>query len=256
MSLSALPTAFVVPPLNLLLPCAAGLVLMRWRPRVGRAVLWAGLAGLLVLSLPIVSDALLVSLETDLPLAPAGASPEAIVILSADAFRDGDVWDPGPLTLERLRAGVALQRRTGLPVLVTGGTVDEGEDTLAAIMARSLADDFQVPVRWIELAAQDTRENAVLGAAMLRADGIRSAYVVTHAWHMRRSVLAFAGTGIAVSAAPVRMDRIRTGDASSFVPRVRSWQDSYYALHEWIGLAAAHLAPGRGGAVPKAAAPG
>ena len=217
MSLSALPTALIVPPLNLLLPCAAGLLLMRWRPRAGRMLVWVGLAGLLVLSLPIVSDALLVSLEAGLPLAP----PED-----------------------------ALHRRTGLPILVTGGTMDGDADSLAAIMARSLVDDFQVPVRWIEPAAQDTRENAVLGAAMLRADGIRSAYVVTHAWHMKRSVLAFAGTGVAVTAAPVRMDRIQAGDASRFVPRVRSWQDSYYALHEWIGIAAAHLVPGRGGAVP------
>jgi len=251
MSLSALPTALIVPPLNLLLPCAAGLVLMRWRPRAGRMVLWFGLAGLLILSLPIVSDALLASLETDLPLAPpAGAPPGAIVILSAEAFRNGDVLDPGPLTLERIRTGAALQRRTGLPVLVTGGTVDGDADTVAAVMARSLADDFRVLVRWIEPAAQDTRENAVLAAAMLRADGVGSAYLVTHAWHMKRSVLAFAGTGVAVTAAPVRMDHIRTDDPSRFVPSVRSWQDSYYALHEWIGLGAAYLVPGRGGAVP------
>ena len=251
MSLSALPTALIVPPLNLLLPCAAGLVLMRWRPRAGRMLVWVGLAGLLVLSLPIVSDALLVSLEAGLPLVPPGdAPPRAIVILSAEAFRNGNTLDPGPLTLERIRVGAALHRRTGLPILVTGGTMDGDAESLAAVMARSLADDFQVPVRWIEPAAQDTRENAVLGAAMLRADGIRSAYVVTHAWHMKRSMLAFAGTGVAVTAAPVRMDRIQAGDASRFVPRVRSWQDSYYALHEWIGIAAAHLVPGRGGAVP------
>lgn len=253
MSLSALPTALIVPPLNLLLPCAAGLVLMRLRPRFGRGLLWAGLVGLFSLSLPIVSDALLVSLETDLPLvAPSGASPAAIVVLSADAFLNGEVLDPGPLTLERIRAGAALHRRTGLPILVTGGAVDEGADTLAAVMARSLADDFQVPVRWMEPAAQDTRENAMFGGAMLRADGIRSAYVVTHAWHMRRSVQAFDGTGVAVTAAPVRMDRIRTDDASRFVPRVRSWQDSYYALHEWIGYGYGWLiAVGRGSGVAR-----
>ena len=77
-------------------------------------LLWAGLAGLLILSVPIVSDALLASLETDLPLVPlSGTSPTAIVILSADAFRNGDALDPGPPTLERIRAGVALQPADG-----------------------------------------------------------------------------------------------------------------------------------------------
>ena len=243
MSLTALPTALLLPPVNLLVPCAAGLLLWRRRPRTARWLLTAGLAGLLVLSLPVVSRALITSLETGLPLTPPAAGPPgAIVILSAEALRSNGVLEPGPLTLERLRAGAALHRSTGLPVLVTGGVADDDDDgTLAATMARSLRDDFNVPVRWMEEASQDTRENAALSAPLLLRDGVRSAYVVTHAWHMKRSVMAFTGTGIAVTAAPVRMDQGPDGRASGFVPRARSWLDSYWALHEWAGLAAASL---------------
>lgn len=244
MSLSALPTALLLPPVNLLVPCAAGLLLWRRRPRAGRLLLAAGLAGLLLLSLPTVSKGLIASLETNLPLtSPAADLPGAIVILSAEAIRNNGVLEPGPLTLERLRAGAALHRRTGLPVLVTGGTPDDDHDgdTLAGTMARSLVTDFGVPVRWREEASQDTRQNAVLSAPLLLRDGVRSAYVVTHAWHIKRSVLAFAGTGVAVTAAPVRMDMVPDGRASDFIPRARSWQDSYWALHEWVGLAAASV---------------
>lgn len=243
MSLSALPTALLLPPVNLLVPCAAGLLLWRRRPRAGRWLLTAGMAGLLVLSLPIVSRALITSLETNLPLTPPTADPPgAIVILSAEALRNNGVLEPGPLTLERLRAGAALHRSTGLPVLVTGGIADYDDNgTLAATMVRSLRDDFHVPVRWVEEVSQDTRENAALSAPLLLREGIRSAYVVTHAWHIKRSVLAFAGTGIAVTAAPVRMDEGSHGGLSDFVPRARSWQDSYWALHEWAGIAAAAL---------------
>lgn len=243
MSLSALPTALLLPPVNLLVPCAAGLLLWRRRPRVARWLLAVGMAGLLVLSLPIVSRALIMSLETNLPLTPLGSdSPGAIVILSAEALRNNGVLEPGPLTLERLRTGAALHRSTGLPVLVTGGKAEDDHDgTLAATMVRSLHDDFNVPVRWVEEASQDTRENAAFSAPLLLRDGVRSAYVVTHAWHIKRSVLAFAGTGIAVTAAPVRMDEGSQGRLSDFVPRARSWQDSYWALHEWAGIAAASL---------------
>lgn len=266
MSLSVLPTALLLPPVNLLLPCLAGALVLRRRPWTGRALLAAGLGGLLLLSMPAVSNPLLRSLEAGLPLAPPpGADPPAaIIILSAEAVLDGAVQIPGPLTLERLRAGAALHRRTGLPVLVTGGAIDgpdgkPGPDTLADMMARSLQADFGIPARWTERQSQDTRQNAVLSAPLLGGAGIRSAYLVTHAWHMPRSVLAFEGTGIAVTAAPVRLDPARGREASDFVPRARAWLDSYYALHEWVGLLAARVLPDRAlpeaPAVPPAAVP-
>lgn len=254
MSLSALPTALVVPPINLLLPCVAGALMLRRWPWAARMLLATGLGGLLMLSLPVVAEVLLLPLEAPAP-APAGADPPgAIVILSAEAVRDGNGYAPGPLTLERLRAGAALHRRTGLPILVSGGAVEGQATTLAAVMARSLQDDFGTPARWTEDRSQDTRENAVLSAPVLRAAGVRSAYLVTHAWHMPRSVLAFAGTGVEVTPAPVRLDRPADDRANGFVPRAGAWQTSYFALHEWIGLAAARLIPGRGSA-PALASP-
>lgn len=239
MSLGPFATALLLPPVNLLVPCIAGLLLWRRRPRVARLLLAAGLGGLLLLSLPAVSKALIASLETGLPAPPPDPPPGAIVILSAEVLPNGGVLEPGPLTLERLRAGAALHRSTGLPVLVTGGAVDGQADTLAAAMARSLQADFGVQARWTEAASQDTRENALLSAPLLLRDGVRSAYLVTHAWHMRRSVQAFGGTGIAVTPAPVRLDAGPDGRASDFIPRARSWLDSYWALHEWVGIAAA-----------------
>ena len=237
MSLSALPVAVTVPPLSLLPVCLAGLLIVCRRPRTGMVLLAAGLCGLTLLATPLVSGWLIASLERNLPLIPpANDPPRAIVILSADVVRSADTPDlaAGSLTLERERAGASLFRRTGLPILVTGGPA--GEDTLGAVMARSLNQDFGVPVRWIEPRARDTWENAQHSATILKGQRIHSVYLVTHAWHMRRALIAFAGTGITITAAPVRLDPVRTG-AVDFVPRTSAWLASYYALHEWIGCA-------------------
>lgn len=236
MSLSLLPTAFLVPPTNLLLAAIGSLVAGRRFPKAARLVLKLAMAGLLLASLPYCAGWMLASLETGLPLVPTdGHPPQAIVILSGDVAETTTGLDVGALTLERERAGAVLARQTGLPILVTGGVLDGGPQSLGALMATSLAQDFTTPAKWVEAQSQDTRENARFSADILRNAGITSVFVVTHAWHMRRSLRAFSGTGIAVTAAPVRLDpppRLRWRE---FVPTAHAWLISYYALHEWIG---------------------
>ncbi len=226
----------IVPPINLLI-LAIVAALLPWQ-RAGRTLLAIALAGLLVLALPAVGQSLLASLETGMA-GPPGAEPRAIVILSADTVRS--VAQPGgeiaPLTLDRVRAGAALARRTGLPILVTGGVVPPGTTPIATIMARSLAEDFHMPARWVEDRAKDTWQNAAFSAAMLRADGIGQVYLVTDGWHMRRSLLSFRRAGLVAVPAPVRLDPSPRLDWTDFLPVVSAWQRSYFALHEWIGIA-------------------
>ena len=188
MSLSAAATLLVVPPMNLLGLAAAGAAALFWRPRLGRALVVAAVAGLIVLGMPIVADALVASLERGLPVMPDPAHPpRAIVILGGDvARRAGDGSDIGPLSLERVRAGAALARRTGLPILVTGGVTYLGGAPVGQVMADSLQTDFQLRARWIERVSDDTWENAAMSAPMLAQDGVDSVYLVTHGWHMRR----------------------------------------------------------------------
>ena len=143
----------------------------------------------------------------------------------------------GPLTLERLRIGALLQRRTRLPILVSGGRLHPSDPPLAAVMVDSLEHDFQVPVKWLESESRDTWENAQKSAEILRAQGISSIFLVTHAWHMRRSVQAFNGTGITVTAVPTPFDRAANGLLLDYVPGVDGWRASYYGMHEWIGVA-------------------
>ena len=47
-----------------------------------------------------------------------------------------------------------------LPILVTGGTIGDSTKTVGMAMAEALEADFRTPVRWIEMAARNTYENA------------------------------------------------------------------------------------------------
>lgn len=236
MLVNAIAAFLLVPPVNLLLLALAGFVLRRYR--AGRILCGVGLAGLLLLALPLTSHVLMLGAE-DFAAPPAGApAPSAIVILGGDESHIGDTLaaiDVGAQSLERLRTGAALQRATRLPVLVSGGVTGPDQPPLASVMARNLEADFAVPVRWQESASRDTWENARDSAAILHAAGIGSVFLVTHAWHMRRALIAFRRFGLEARPAPVPFSRLLHIDPGSFVPRASSWVDSYQALHEWVG---------------------
>ena len=239
MSLKSFLALLLLPPVNLVFAILVGVALLRVRPRLARWLIGAGAMLLLLLAMPAVSGTLLWSLERGLPMTPLSSNPPgAIVILGAEVART-DGAEPGAtvgrLTLERLRAGVALAHKTGLPILVSGGRLSRDVPPVAVLMQETLTNDFRLPARWVEYRSRDTWQNARDSAAMLRAGGIRSIYLVTHAWHERRALLSFAPTGLAVTAAPVLLDRRPTPIPEDFVPRASAWLISYYAFHEWVG---------------------
>ena len=218
----------VLPPTGFIVLVVIGLLMRgRWH-RAGRRLTWASLIALIVFGMPVVSYSMLVALEADLPMVPpVDHPPQAIIILGGEVIRAQHERlgiRPGLLTLDRLRTGAALQRRTGLPILVTGGTTQPNTPAVALVMAHSLIDDFQTPPKWVEPKSLNTWQNAHLSADILRAQGITSVYVVTHAWHMRRALLAFKDTGLIVTAAPTSLDEPVRPELGDFLPRAGVWQ--------------------------------
>lgn len=256
----------VIPPLGLVWLALFGLAVSRRRPQVGRPLLFIGVLGLYAVGTPLFSHALLSGLEIrqsiDSRPNPGGDAPGAIIVLGGDGQGVYDVPDQaqvGPLSLERLAGAAVLQRQTGLPVLMTGGNVGSDQPPVAALMARAFTDDFGLPVQWREERAGNTCENARLSAAILRQAGIPSAWVVTHSWHMQRSLLSFRRVGYNASAAPLPAERFAFSGIGDLMPRMSGWNRSYYAFHEWIGLVAYSLGackavPGNPGAPTGAAA--
>jgi uncharacterized SAM-binding protein YcdF (DUF218 family) len=234
----------------LLLPPGNGLLLLGlaglFRRRRRRwALPLAVLAGTLLLaqSLPIVAQVLITSLERQ--AGPVFVAPDragAIVILGGGLDQGAPEYGGDTAidrTLLRLRYGATLARRHPLPVLVAGGRPGGAERSEAAVMAEILEHEFKVPVRWQEADSKDTAENAAFAARILKTAGISRVVLVTQAFHMPRARALFERAGLEVVPAPTAF---RAGptfgwEAFDLLPQAGALHTSYYALHEWLGIA-------------------
>jgi uncharacterized SAM-binding protein YcdF (DUF218 family) len=228
----------VLPPNGPLILAFAGLLLLGRRPQLGRALAWLGFTAMLLLSMPLVSGSLLKSLDDSGPLDFAMArTAQAIVIPGGGIRRDaleygGDTV--GEFTLERVRYGAWVARRTGLPVLVSGGVVSGGAAE-AQVMRQTLVDEFGVAVKWEEAQSRNTHENALRSAEILRAHAVRRVILVSHGFDMRRARAEFEAAGLEVVPAPTLLTEFKFDGPGSLIPSARSLSRSYFALYELLG---------------------
>jgi uncharacterized SAM-binding protein YcdF (DUF218 family) len=237
-SLTYLVGGVLVPPVSLILLGLLGLALRRRRPAVGTALTGFSLVALLVSSLPVTAYLLMTWLEPP-PLADpvAVGDARAIVILAGGVARGAVDWGGdtiGVFTLQRVRYGARLAKRTALPVLITGAAPIEGRPGEAAMMRDALEQEFGVPVRWFDERARTTAGNAHEAAALLQAAGIRRVVLVTSAFHMPRAQRVFEQAGLQVVAAPTGYFGYAGGEFewTHLVPSGDALRVSYLALRE------------------------
>jgi uncharacterized SAM-binding protein YcdF (DUF218 family) len=104
--------------------------------------------------------------------------------------------DLSPTSAMRLRYGVWLSRRTGLPLGFSGGVgwAQKGAEVSAPeadVAARVAEQQFGVPLRWVENASADTRANAMHTVALMAEQRVSEVVVVTSAYHMPRAQRVF-----------------------------------------------------------------
>ena len=246
-------SALILPPLVLVLLGVCGVLIMRRYRFIGQCLVVLAVGLLLLLSTGAGSRLLVAPLEQrSLPLMPlATVDAQAIVILggsrlyAAPEQAGSDL--PGAQTLLRLRYGAQLQRQTGLPLLVSGGAPDGAAESEAMLMARSLREDFRVPVKWLEAGSEDTAQNALASARHLKNAGVSRILLVTDSMHMPRAKAMFKRVGLEVIAAPTAFIAQKPLSVDDFIPTANALRDSHYALHEWIGLLWYRLKYGREG---------
>jgi uncharacterized SAM-binding protein YcdF (DUF218 family) len=242
-------------PFSLLL-LVVGAILARSRrtrqARLGRGLMVAAIALLLVLSNKYVSARLVRPLETrypavpelvrDAPLPPSLARCRYVAVLGAGNGNTPGVSALGELSasaLGRISEGVRLLR--ALPdarLLVSGPVDDEGHrDSHAVVLARA-AMSLGVEERRITLIdqAHDTEDES---NAVRRIAGDAPVALVTSAWHMPRAMALFRHAG--VQALPCPADFTAHDDGRWHVRDllfdVESLTRSTCAVHERLGYA-------------------
>ena len=230
----------LLPPFSLVLLILAGLSLLRKFPRFGRALIFFAAAALYGLSTPWISGVLLKSLEISPPIDLAGPlAADAIVVLGGGRRTDALEYGSdtvNALTLERLRYAAHLHRHSQLPLMVTGGMPGGGSQPEGRLMHDILVKEFRVAVRWVEDGALTTWDNARLSAPRLRQAGVERIVLVSHAWHLRRAVPQFEDHGLEVIPAGTQFSDTRIDSSLSLLPSALGLRDSYFALHEWLGI--------------------
>lgn len=235
--------ALILPPGDNLLLGVAGLAFWRRAKSIALLLFITSFVTLYLFSIPKVGDALIEAVESFPARLPGAALAEdvgAIVVLAGG--RNGNAPEYGGETvafwsLVRLRYAARLQRETGLPLLVSGGSVHEVEPASeAALIKDVLENELNVPVRWLEERSRNTAENATYTAELLRNENIAAVILVTHAAHMPRAVEEFEKQGVQVYAAPTgRSGHRRQASVLDWLPSARALDRSRAALHEYLG---------------------
>ncbi len=236
-------TAFLVPPGFFI----AILLAIAWRLRTRRQNGWALTLAVVALilwlvSTPLVSRPMMSMLEQGLEI-PEHPRGDVIILLGGginDKVSDlSGRGTPSATSLHRVVTAARLQKRLGLPIIASGGAVFTGH-TAEAVISRRFLTDLGVPSDriLIEDRSRDTRENARFTKEIMAKHGYRKPVLVTSAYHMRRSVMAFRQAGIEVIPMPTQFMSSNEADTVWFdwLPDAGHMSDVAMAMKEQIGM--------------------
>lgn len=237
--------SLLLPPGGIIILLLIGLWFRHYRS--GRVL--SGLATLLLylLSTPAVTYWIATQVESSPPVLAADikkSGAQALLVLTASAtLRNPEIsWQarPSSIGLERLNYALQLHRKTGLPVVVSGGKLTIDSAPLAKIYADWLRDQG-VDVLAMETRSANSWENIRFSLPILKQHGINKVAIVTHAFHMPRAMQAAKASGLDAVAAPFgfvhkRVDGQQIALSSiDWMPDANSLATNYLLLHELTG---------------------
>ncbi|MDH4052740.1 MAG: YdcF family protein [Rubrivivax sp.] len=249
--------ALILPPVPLLLLVLVGARLMFRQRMLAWTLIMLGVVGLYLTATPALGKYIGMTVHRSPPALTerdiealardaAKGPPTAIVVLGGGGLplqSEYGMSNLKPLSIERLRYGIWLARRTGLPVAFSGGADRGGRlgTTEADIAARIADREFRFPLRWLEDRSSDTTENGLLTVPMLQQAGIQRIVLVTHDFHEKRAVRAFrrgaerSGQPLEILPAPVGVTPPYEWQVADWLPGGTGIQSSWLWVREWVG---------------------
>jgi len=143
---------------------------------------------------------------------------------------------------DRLTEGLILYRTGRIKtILISGGSGSLKDDTRESMLAKAfLVNNCGIPdsVVYIDTVSRNTYENAVESKKVMNTEGLKSAIIITSAWHMRRAEACFKKVGLNVEIHPTDgMYGIQgTSVSNIIIPGTRNiirWENY---MHEITGM--------------------
>jgi uncharacterized SAM-binding protein YcdF (DUF218 family) len=226
----------LLPPTSLIALTIIGALALRRRRAFGMVLIVGSQLLLLALSMPVIANSLVRSLEPPPVSIGELKRAQAIVVLGGGRNLGAPEWGGETVndyTLRRARYGARLARETGLPVYVSGGKPTGGQFAEGTLMRELLALELNSPVKWVEVTSETTREQAQMAAQDLKPQQISRVALVTDAVHMPRAQRAFELAGLAVIGAPTGYTAQRPFAPYQLIPGPIALRESHVALREW-----------------------
>ena len=220
------------------------LVLARWK--TGLVVLLVA-AGLWTTSTMRFAGWVAGTLERDYPeqLAESYANADAIVVLGGalnPAYPPRRYADLDQ-AVDRVQHALRLFRADRAPLIVIAGGLlpwagaqrSEAQEIAELLVAWGVPRERLV----LEGSSRNTRENAVLTAALLEERALKRVLLVTSASHMRRALAAFRLAGVDALPAATDLQRVDGGEPTllDWMPDARALELTTRALKEHLGWA-------------------
>jgi uncharacterized SAM-binding protein YcdF (DUF218 family) len=234
----------LLPPTLLIALTIIGALALKRRRALGIVLIVGSQLLLLALSMPVVANTLVRSLEPPPAAIERLKGAQAIVVLGGGRNLGSPEYGGETVndyTLRRARYGAQLARETGLPLYASGGKPTGGQLAEGTLMRELIAREFNQPVKWVDAASTTTREQALIAAQDLKPHQISRVVLVTDAVHMPRAERAFELAGLAVIAAPTGYSAQRPFAIYQLIPGPTALRESHIALREWVSQLHYHV---------------
>ena len=244
--LSKLLPIFVYPlGLTLLLLLVALCFALFRRRGVAFALVVFAVGYLWLASTPRVATLLYAQLEQQYAAIPVEQSPAADAIIVLGGIM-GQALPPRvtpelAASVDRIVAAARLYRAgKARKVIVAAGNLPWEQTTQPeAVLIRSMLVEWGVDEDDILLdtASRNSRENAINAKALLDEAGLKTALLVTSAFHIPRAVAVFRKAGVSVIAFPTDISVVHSQQTTIFdwLPDAAALEMTTRAIKEWLG---------------------